>query len=113
MKAKYSAKQLCDMYPKKYIAINNIIKDKNNIITNAKILKIYDTLDDCKNHIDEIKFLQKINKNDFDIIYGDYEDYLNTRKLIKIDAFSSLGAIAFELCNPNFIDDILKSIKNN
>lgn len=110
-KEKYSAKQLCAMYPEKYIAVNHLIKNDENIITNAEILKVYDTLEDCKESINEIKFFLNINKNDFDIIYGDYNDYYSKRKNTELNAFATLGAIALEIENPNFLDEILDAIK--
>lgn len=95
---KYTANQLCSMYPNKYICVSNLIKNEENIIMSAKVLKVYDTLDDCKSHIDEIKFFKGIYKDDFDIIYGDFDDYVKNRAVIKpIDAFSVFGCIAFEL----------------
>lgn len=111
-KEKYSAKQLCAMYPEKYIAVNHLSINDENIITSAEILKVYDTLEDCKKNISEIKFFLNINKNDFDIIYGDYKDYYSKRKTKTIDAFATFGAIAFEMFNPNFLDDMLDAIKS-
>ena len=113
-KVRYSAEQLCQMYPHKYIAVNHICKDDCEIIVGAEILKVYETLDQCKKSIDEIKFFMKVYKGDFDIIYGDYEDYFENRcrdsakKFDEfatinengekvIDAFEIFGAIAFEL----------------
>lgn len=81
LKEKYSAKQLCFMYPEKYICVSNIRKGQDNIIVSASVLKVYDTLEECKSNIDEIRFLKSIYKDDFDIIYGDYEDYRKTRKV--------------------------------
>lgn len=114
---RYSAEQLCEMHPEKYIAVNHICKDKHNVIVGAEVLKVYETLEDCKSHTDEIKFYMKLYKDDFDIIYGDYADYLETRTTecgvieipldefstvdedgtVVIDAFKAFGAIAFQM----------------
>lgn len=86
-KNRYSAQQLCERYPGKYIAVNHITKNEDNIIVSAEVLKVYDTLDDCKQNSNEIQFFMKLYKEDFDIVYGDYEDYAFTRKPFVIDAF--------------------------
>lgn len=89
-KERYSAKQLCAMYRNKYIAVNHISKNKDNLIIGAEIVKVYDTLDDCKQNIAEIKFLKAIHKDDYDIIYGDYRDYVTKRTSVDLDAFIPL-----------------------
>ena len=109
-KMRYSAEQLCHMYPNKYIAVNHICKDDNNVITGAEILKVYEDLEQCKKFADEIKFFMKVYKTDFDIIYGDFADYLRNRKVI--DAFVVFGAIAYELFGDDSMDDIIKCIED-
>jgi hypothetical protein len=64
------------MYPNKYIAVNHLSKDKHGVIVGADVIKVYDSLEECKKSINEINFLLKIYKNDFDIIYGDFTDYV-------------------------------------
>jgi len=83
-KERYSAKQLCAMYPNQYIAVNHIQRNDDNLIVGAEIIKVYGTLDDCKQNITEIKFFKGIHKEDYDIIYGDYEEYVSNRKSIDI-----------------------------
>ena len=130
-KMRYSAEQLCHMYPKKYIAVNHICKDDNNVIIGAEILKVYEDMEQCKKFADEIKFFMKVYKTDFDIIYGDFADYLLNRAKCKvieiplddyitinekgekvIDAFAKFGAIAFELFGDVSVDDIIKRIED-
>lgn len=41
-------------------------------------------------YIAEIKFLKAIHKDDYDIIYGDYADYVAKRTSVDIDAFIPL-----------------------
>lgn len=43
-KGRFSAEQLCEMYPEKYIAVNHIRKNDENIIIGAEVLKVYDTM---------------------------------------------------------------------
>lgn len=96
------------MYPNKYICVTHITKNISNIIIKANVLKVYDSLEDCKKHLEEIKFFKKLYKSDFDIIYGDYEDYEKNRKFV-IDAFEAFGAISFEMQGFN-IDDFLHAL---
>lgn len=126
---RYSAEQLCEMYPEKYIAVNHICKDKHNVIVGAEVLKVYETLEDCKSHTDEIKFYMKLYKDDFDILFGDFYDYLKTRTecgvieipvdefttvnedgTVVIDAFKAFGSVAFEMFGNNALDDMLQAI---
>ncbi len=108
----YSAKELCSIYSDKYICVTHLKKNERNIIVSAKVLKVYATLEDCKKNIDEIKFFKSIYKDDFDVIYGDYEDYVAHRSVYEIDAFEAFGGIAFEmLYGKKVIDDILNCLK--
>jgi len=109
-KKRYSAQQLCEQYPGKYIAVNHITKNEDNIIVSAEVLKVYDTLDDCKQSSNEIQFFMKLYQEDLDIIYGDYEDYVFTRKTLVINAFQAFGAFAFEMANPHYIDDLIAAL---
>lgn len=129
VKVRCSAEQLCQMHPEKYIAINHICKDKHNVIVGAEVLKVYETLEDCKSHTDEIKFYMKLYKDDFDILYGDFYNYLETRTecgvieipvdefttvneegTVVIDAFKAFGSVAFEMFGNNALDDMLQAI---
>lgn len=115
-KIKYSAEQLCHMYPEKYIAVNHLCKNEHNLTVSCEVLKVYNTMEDCKQHINEIKFYMKLYKDDFEIIYGDYADYVETRSncgvieipydefttvnedgTVVIEAFKAFGAIAFQM----------------
>ena len=106
-KGRFSAEQLCEMYPEKYIAVNHIRKNDENIIIGAEVLKVYDTLEDCKKNVGEVKFFMKLYKEDFDIIYGDYEDYVHIRKEIKPSAMNviqAFGGIALRIFGPEFFE---------
>ena len=103
---KCSAKQLCKKYPGKHIAVNHLCKNKENIIVSAEVLKVYDTLDDCKNNVRELRFFLTLYKDDFDVIYGDYDDYINmrqTKEPVTKNAFDMFGAIAFEMFPYEFL----------
>lgn len=76
---RYSAEQLCQMHPNMYIAVNHLCKNEQNLIVSAEVLKVYGTLEDCKSHVNELKFYMQLYKDDFDVLYGDFADYLNTR----------------------------------
>ncbi|MBR4026323.1 MAG: hypothetical protein IKJ01_02025 [Lachnospiraceae bacterium] len=63
----------------KYVCVKDCIKDENNLIVSANVLKVYDSLEIAKDNASEIrKFMKKYG--DFDIIYGNMEDYVRTRK---------------------------------
>lgn len=128
-KRRYSVEQLCQMYPEKYIAVKHICKNENNIIVSAEVLKVYDTLEDCKSRVNELQFYMKLYKDDFDVIYGDFKDYIETRTdcgvieipfdkfttvnedgTVAIDAFKAFGSIAFEMFNPGYLDEVLHEI---
>ena len=66
-------------FKQKYICVKNCKKDTNNLILSADIVKVYDTLELAKDNASEIRrFMKKYS--DFDIVYGDLEDYIATRK---------------------------------
>ena len=106
-KGRFSAEQLCEMSPEKYVVVNHIRKNDENIIISAEVLKVYDTLVDCKKNVSEIKFFMKLYKEDFDIIYGDYEDYVKTRKEMKPPAkniIEMFGGAALTIFGPEFFE---------
>ncbi len=90
----YSARQICDLYPNKYICVKVLEKSEDNEILKANVLRVYDSIEDCKSHIGELKFYRGILKESFDCIYGDYEDYKFTR--CKLDVLKVFGGIALE-----------------
>ena len=101
------------MYPNKYIAVKVIEKDPENtkIISKAKIIKVYDTLYKCKQRVKELRFFQKLYKENFEVIYGDYDDYMMTR--CALDAFEVFGAIAFQMFEPDYVENVLKALEEN
>ena len=72
-------KEIIKGFPKKYICVKNTILDKDDLIITAEIIRVFDTLEIAKDHATEIRNMMK-QYIDFDIVYGDYEDYVNTRK---------------------------------
>lgn len=72
-------KEIIKGFPKKYICVKNTVLDKDELIIMADIIRVFDTLEIAKDHATEIRNMMK-QYIDFDIVYGDYEDYVNTRK---------------------------------
>lgn len=92
----YSAEELCELNPEKYIAVKVIEKDSMSLdILKCQLLKVYNTLDDCKQSANELRFFQKLYKEQFDVIYGDYADFKCTRCVA--DVINSFGFMAFEI----------------
>lgn len=56
-------------------------KGIDNLIETATVLKVYPTLLDAYDNLSEIKAYKK-RYSDFDIVYGDYEDYVSTRRKV-------------------------------
>lgn len=66
-------------YPEQYIAVAHVQKGIDNLIQTATVLTVYPTLQDAYKNLKQIKDYMK-RYSDFDIIYGDYEDYVSTRR---------------------------------
>lgn len=65
----YSAKELCCLYPEKYIAVKVIEQSyPDTEILKCQVLKVYNTLDDCKKRANELRLFQKLFKEQFDVI---------------------------------------------
>lgn len=74
-------KEMINKYPKQYIAVAYVKKGVDNLIQTATVIKVYPTLRHAYESIAEIKsFMSRYN--DFDIVYGDYNDYVSTRRKI-------------------------------
>lgn len=71
--------ELIKKYPQQYIAVAHTQKTLDNIIQEATLIKVYPTLEDAKNSKEQIQAYMK-RYSDFDIVYGDYEDYVATRR---------------------------------
>lgn len=72
-------KEITNGFPKKYVCVKNTVLDEDNLIVTAEIIRVFDTMDIAKDNASEIRKMMKRYK-DFDIVYGDYEDYAATRK---------------------------------
>ena len=93
-------REMIEKYPQQYIAVAYTKKGIDNLIETATILKVYPTLQDAYDHQQEIKAYKK-RYSDFDIIYGDYEDYASTRRKVvmtKTDARLTQEEIDKLLC---------------
>ena len=67
-------REMIDKYPQQYIAVAYTKKGIDSLIETATVLKVYPTLLDAYDNLSEIKAYKK-RYSDFDIVYGDYEDY--------------------------------------
>lgn len=82
-------------------------KTLDNIIQEATLLTVYPTLEDAIDNKDEIRSYMK-RYSDFDIVYGDYMDYMTTRKReIKVETQSGEKMSQAEL------DQLIKVIHDN
>lgn len=111
-KNRFSAEQLCDMFPNKYIAVRCCEKNTYNLITSCEVLKIYNTLDELKSNIKEIKFFMDLYKEDFDVIFGNFKDYAETRSNGNViiiedvwDAVAKFGFMGFEMFGYKWSDE--------
>ncbi len=72
-------REMIDRYPEQYIAVAHVKKGIDNLIQTATVLKVYPTLQNAYENVKEIKqFMSRYT--DFDIVYGDYSDYVSTRR---------------------------------
>ena len=69
---------MINFFPKKYICVHNTKRNALSLITEADILCVYDTLRIAYENQNMIKRYM-MQYSDFDIIYGDYNDYFDTR----------------------------------
>lgn len=71
--------ELIEKYPGQYIAVAHTQKTLDNIIREATLLTVYPTLRHAEENKKQIQAYMK-RYPDFDIVYGDYEDYVSTRR---------------------------------
>lgn len=76
-------KEMINKYPEQYIAVAYVKKGVDNLIQTATVLKVYPTLQDAYTNMKEIKLFMN-RYIDFDIVYGDYEDYVSTRRKMNV-----------------------------
>ena len=72
-------KEITEGFPEKYVCVKNTHLDADNLIITAEIIRVFDTLEIAKDNATEIRNMMK-RYTDFDIVYGDYDDYVNTRR---------------------------------
>ena len=70
-------------FPKKYICVHNTKVNALQLITDADVLCVYDSLRIASENQNMIKRYMA-QYPDFDIIYGDYDDYFSTRYWFKV-----------------------------
>ena len=69
---------IINYFPEKYICVHNTKRNALQLITEADILCVYDTLRIAAENKNMIKRYMR-QYSDFDIIYGDYDNYFATR----------------------------------
>ena len=73
--------EMISKYPNKFICVMNVQYDENMLVSTGDVVKVFDSLADTKDKMEE--YVDLTNKYpDMKIIYGDFEDYLNTRNLM-------------------------------
>jgi len=93
--------EIINFFPKKYICVHNTKRNALQLITEADILCVYDTLRMATENKHMIKRYIRLYP-DFDIIYGDYDDYFNTRywRKMRTDALLSDKLEKCAICIP-------------
>ncbi len=98
-------------YSDKYICVKDCIygfRGYDTLIADATVIKVYDTLEIAEMNKGEIKGLIE-RYRDFDIVYGDLEDYVNTRK----DRHRDISADNGEKLTQKDIDRLISLYKKN
>lgn len=105
-------KEITNNFPNKYVCVHNTVLDTDNLIVTAEIIRVYDTLEIAKDNASEIRKMMKRYK-DFDIVYGNYKDYVNTRKGRKMDnRIISVGDNKEKLSQED-IDELIRVMLHN
>ena len=97
-------REITTKFPDQYIALVYTKKGIDNLIEEATVLKVYPTLESAYSSQNEIKAYKKRYSN-FDIVYGDYDDYANTRRKL-------VGSKSESLLSQSDIDKLLKIIED-
>ena len=100
-------KEIVNGFPRKYICVKNTILDKDNLIVTAEIIRVFDTLEIAKDNATEIRNMMK-RYTDFDIVYGDYDDYVNTRRGRKMQNHVNVVENTGDKLSQTQIDALLK-----
>lgn len=73
--------EMISKYSNKFICVMNVQYDENMLVSTGDVVEVFDSLADTKDKMEE--FVDLTNKYpDMKIIYGDFDDYLNTRNLM-------------------------------
>ena len=100
-------KEIVNGFPRKYICVKNTTLDKDNLIVTAEIIRVFDTLEIAKDNATEIRNMMK-RYTDFDIVYGDYDDYVNTRRGRKMQNHVNVVENTGDKLSQTQIDALLK-----
>ena len=96
--------EITNGFPGKYVCVKNTVLDADNLIVTAEIVRVFDTLETAKDYASDIRKMMKLYK-DFDIVYGDYEDYVKTRKGKKVMKYVFLPENDKEKLSQESIDE--------
>lgn len=103
-------REITSGFPKKYICVRNTNLDAEGLIVSAEIVKVYDTLEAAKENSSEIyRMLKKYP--DFDIVYGDYENYINTRRNNPIVRTNIVHNYGDEKLTQSIIDNLIANLR--
>lgn len=97
-------REITAKYPDQYIALVYTKKGIDNLIEEATVLKVYPTLESAYDNQNEIKAYKKRYSN-FDIVYGDYNDYVTTRRKL-------VGSKSESLLSQSDIDKLLNILED-
>ena len=97
-------------FPKKYVCVKNTVLDDENLIVTAEIIRVFDTLEIAKDNASEIRKMMK-RYPDFDIVYGDYEDYTNTRRGKKMEHHVGITSFGGDKLSQKEIDELIRAVQ--
>lgn len=101
--------EITNGFPGKYVCVKNTVLDADNLIVTAEIVRVFDTLETAKDYASDIRKMMKWYK-DFDIVYGDYEDYVKTRKGKKVMKYVFLPENNNEKLSQESIDELIRAM---
>lgn len=99
-------------FPKKYVCVKNTVLDADSLIITAEIIRVFDTLELAKDNASEIRKMMK-RYRDFDIVYGDYEDYVRTRRGKKMENHVSSIENSNDKLSQENIDELVRLLQKD
>ena len=99
-------------FPKKYVCVKNTVLDADSLIITAEIIRVFDTLELAKDNASEIRKMMK-RYRDFDSVYGDYEDYVRTRRGKKMENHVSSIENSNDKLSQENIDELVRLLQKD